>query len=216
MGSAIGMKVMEGVPYIKGLKRFFKNGLEDNAKDYLNDMGAAAAYNGAVGLFHVEGLTPEAVRLKTSLQKESVKSYIIDEEEMERVKDSYSCIWKNPEAKPKLCFIGCPHLSMNQLKKWARIISCELKLQKRERILIPTVLTASVPVIKEFRQTEEYQQLLETGVRLSYICPLMYMNNPKCQTVPVITNSNKLRTYTSSRYYTDEEILRYITRGENK
>ena len=110
LGSAIGMKVMEDVPYIKGLKRFFKNGLDDNAKDYLKDMGAAAASNGAVGLFHVEGLTPEAVRLKTSLQKESVKSYIIDEEEMERVKNSYSCIWKNPEAKPKLCFIGCPHL----------------------------------------------------------------------------------------------------------
>ena len=29
----------------------------------------------------------------------------------------------------------------------------------------------------------------------------------------VITNSNKLRTYTTSRYYTSEEILDIITKG---
>jgi hypothetical protein len=37
------------------------------------------------------------------------------------------------------------------------------------------------------------------------------MNNPLCGKMPVITNSNKLRTYTSSRYYRDEEILAKIT-----
>ena len=31
--------------------------------------------------------------------------------------------------------------------------------------------------------------------------------------MPVITSSNKLRTYTSARYYTDEEILEQITKG---
>ena len=40
----------------------------------------------------------------------------------------------------------------------------------------------------------------------------MYMNNPLCGKKPVITNSNKLRTYTSARYYTSDEILDYITK----
>jgi len=31
--------------------------------------------------------------------------------------------------------------------------------------------------------------------------------------MPVITSSNKLRTYTTARYYTEEEILRKITKG---
>jgi hypothetical protein len=35
----------------------------------------------------------------------------------------------------------------------------------------------------------------------------MYMNNPLCGKMPVITNSNKLRTYTSAKYLTDAEIL---------
>ena len=48
---------------------------------------------------------------------------------------------------------------------------------------------------------------------LSYICPLMYMNNPLCGKMPVITCSNKLRTYTTARYYTEAEILGKITKG---
>ena len=44
-------------------------------------------------------------------------------------------------------------------------------------------------------------------------CPLMYMNNPLSEKMPVITSSNKLRTYTSARYYTDAEILEQITKG---
>ena len=40
----------------------------------------------------------------------------------------------------------------------------------------------------------------------------MYMNNPLSGKMPVITNSNKLRTYTSSRYYTGDEILDIITK----
>ena len=50
----------------------------------------------------------------------------------------------------------------------------------------------------------------------SYICPLMYMNNPLAGKMPVITSSNKLRTYTTARYYTDEEILAQITKGGNQ
>ena len=62
LGSAIGMKVMEDVPYIVGLDQWLGGTLDDAAKTYLKDFGAATASNGAVGLYHVEGITPEAVR----------------------------------------------------------------------------------------------------------------------------------------------------------
>ena len=68
-------------------------------------------------------------------------------------------------------------------------------------------------VCDEFKKTDLYAKLQSTGVVLSYICPLMYMNNPLAKKMPVITNSNKLRTYTTSRYYTDSEILDIITKG---
>ena len=41
----------------------------------------------------------------------------------------------------------------------------------------------------------------------------MYMNNPLCKAMPVMTSSNKLRTYTTARYYTEAEILAKITKG---
>jgi hypothetical protein len=39
------------------------------------------------------------------------------------------------------------------------------------------------------------------------------MNNPLSKKMPVITSSNKLRTYTSARFYPDDEILEMITKG---
>jgi hypothetical protein len=38
------------------------------------------------------------------------------------------------------------------------------------------------------------------------------MNNPLCGSMNVITSSNKLRTYTTARYYTEDEILNKITK----
>ncbi|MCQ6282861.1 DUF521 domain-containing protein [Bacillus sp. EB600] len=61
LGSAIGMKVVGDVPYIVGLDQFIGTELDSNTKDYLIDMGAATASNGAVGLYHVENVTPEAI-----------------------------------------------------------------------------------------------------------------------------------------------------------
>ena len=68
-------------------------------------------------------------------------------------------------------------------------------------------------MLKRFGETPYAARLKATGVITSYICPLMYMNNPLCASMPVITSSNKLRTYTTARYYTDDEILEQITKG---
>ena len=213
LGSAIGMKVMEDVPYIIGLDKWIGNELDDATCSYLKDFGAATASNGAVGLYHIENLTPEAKELSTSLIVPGAKEYVIDDAELERVQNEYPVVWKNKDAKPKLCFVGCPHLSLEQLKDWTVKIEEELKKNGKKKVVIQTVLTAAPGVLEVFETTEYAKRLKETGVITSYICPLMYMNNPLCKKMPVITSSNKLRTYTSSRYYTDEQILKTITGG---
>lgn len=215
LGSAIGMKVVEDVPYIIGLDKYLNGKLDDDAKAYLKDFGAATASNGAVGLYHVENITPEAVEQGRALIAEGAREYVIDDAELQRVYDSYPVIWKNKDAKPKLCFIGCPHLSMAQLKGWSRDIKMALEANGRRKVAVPTVLTTAPDVLEAFRKEKEYQDLVNVGVILSYICPLMYMNNPICQKVPTITSSNKLRTYTSARYYKDAELLEIITGGRN-
>ncbi len=213
LGSAIGMKVMEEVPYIVGLDKWLGEELDDSACTYLKDFGAATASNGAVGLYHVENLTPEAKNFGTSLVVEGAKEYVIDDAELERVKASYPVIWKNPNATPKLCFMGCPHMSLEQLKSWTDKVEGALKEYGNNKVVIPTVFTAAPGVLEEFEKTPYAARLKATGVITSYICPLMYMNNPLCGKKPVITSSNKLRTYTTARYYTDDEILVQITKG---
>ena len=213
LGSAIGMKVMEDVPYVVGLDKWLGTELDDAACAYLKDFGAATASNGAVGLYHIDKLTPEAVELGESLIVEGAKEYVIDDAELQRVQDNYPVIWKNPDATPKLCFVGCPHLSLQQLKDWTEKVEQGLKDSGNKKVLIPTVFTAPPKVLEAFEKTEYAARLKATGVITSYICPLMYMNNPLCKKMPVITSSNKLRTYTSARYYTDAQILQAITKG---
>ena len=215
LGSAIGMKVMEDVPFITGMNEWLGTELTDEVCTYLKDFGAATAPNGAVGLYHIENLTPEAKDQGAGLVAEGAKVYIIDDAELERVKNNYPVMWKNKDAKPKLCFMGCPHMSMQQLIDWTVKVEEGLKASGNKKVVIPTVFTTAPGVRKEFQQSEYAKRLEATGVILSCICPLMYMNNPLAGKMPVITSSNKLRTYTTARYYTDAEILDQITKGGN-
>ena len=216
LGSAIGMKVMEDVPYVKGLDKWLGTELNDENCAYLKDFGAATASNGAVGLYHIANLTPEAKEQGESLIAEGAQVYVIDDAELQRVQDNYPVIWKNPDAKPQLCFVGCPHLTLSQLHEWTENICANLKANGLEKVSVTPVFTSSPPVIEEFNKTFDAQRLKQRGVILSYICPLMYMNNPLCKKKAVITCSNKLRTYTSARFYRESEILRIITSKEGK
>ena len=202
--------------YITGMNQWLGEELNDENCAYLKDFGAATASNGAVGLYHIENLTPEAVEQGAALIAGGAKEYIIDDAELERVKNGYPVMWKNHDAKPKLCFIGCPHMSLAQLEDWTVRVEEGLKASGNKKVLIPTVFTTAPAVKKEFEKTPFAERLKKTGVILSYICPLMYMNNPLAGKMPVITCSNKLRTYTTARYYTEAEILEQITKGGAK
>lgn len=210
LGSAIGMKVMEEVPYIVGLDKFLGKELNDDVISYLKDFGAATASNGAVGLYHIENLTPEAKKMGKVLMVENVKTYVIDDKELERVYKSYPIMWKNQNAKPSLCFIGCPHLSLGQLKNWTKLIEENLQKSGRNKVAVRTIMTCAPDVLKAFEKTEEYKKLLSYKVKISSICPLMYTNNPIAGGKPIITNSNKLRTYSKARYYKDQDIVKII------
>ena len=211
LGSAIGIKVMAEVPYVVGLDKYLKDLPDEDTLAYLKDFGAATASNGAVGLYHIENITPEAKELGTKLLKDNVKEYVIDDAELERIYKSYPIMWKKMDAKVHRCFLGCPHLTLKQLENWTDDIVNGLKKSGKKKLVIDTVLTSSPAVIKEFQKEERYQKLLATGAHVSYICPLMYADNPISGKKVLMTNSNKLRTYTKARYFKDQEVLEMIT-----
>ena len=216
LGSAIGMKVMEDVPYIIGLDKFLGTEINDFVKGYLKDFGAATASNGAVGLYHIDKLTPEAKELGETLLIDNYKEYVIDDAELERVYKSYPIMWKKKEKKGNLIFIGCPHLTLKQLNDWTDKIVTGLNETGRKKVKVRTIMTSAPDVVNEFKKTPKYQELMNTGVKLSSICPLMYTNNPLTKSRRIITSSNKLRTYSIARYYKDNEILAFIVGKEVK
>lgn len=215
LGSAIGIKVMEDVPYVVGLDKWIGTELTDECKAYLKDFGAATASNGAVGLYHIDKVTPEAKEQGETLLAEGYKEYVIDDAELERVYKSYPVMWKEPDKEGTLAFIGCPHLSRVQLEEWADRIVSTLKAKGRNKVACQTVLCTAPPVRKEFEKTEKYAQLMETGARVTTICPLMYTSNPLTKSRRIMTCSNKLRTYSIARYYKDDELLDIITGKED-
>lgn len=214
LGSAIGMKVMEDVPYVIGLDKWIGNEINDYNTGYLKDFGAATASNGAVGLYHIDGLTPEAKRLGESLIREDAKEYIIDDAELERVYKSYPVMWKKPEKKGNLVFIGCPHLTFEQMNSWTDRIKEGLKETGKKKVTVRTIMTTAPDILDKFKQTPKYEELLATGVKVTSICPLMYTNNPLTKARRIYTSSNKLRTYSTARYAKDQEILDFITGKE--
>jgi predicted aconitase len=226
LGSAIGFKCVEDVPYIRGLDKWLGNELTQKVKDYLKDMGAAAASNGSVGLYHVENLTPEAVNHAledggNSLIRENAKVFVIDDEEIARVKASYPNPWKGRDdwdEAPELAFAGCPHFSCRQLCEWTDRLVEGLKRHGNQEVTMNTIFCAAPDVIAAFKKQypQRARRLEKIGVTVSGLCPLSYTSNPLTDNIRIITASNKLRYYSKARFYSEEELVEIITGGWNE
>ena len=223
LGSAIGFKCIEDVPYIRGLDKWLGTELTQTVKDYLKDMGAAAASNGSVGLYHVENLTPEAVKHAlaeggNALIKEDAKVFVIDDAEIERVKASYPNPWEGREYKedaPQLAFAGCPHFSIEQLRDWTDRLVEGLNRHGNRRVTVNTIFCAAPDVREAFEKKYPVRarRLKRIGVTISGLCPLSYTSNPLTDKIRIITASNKLRYYSKARFYSEEELVEIVTGG---
>lgn len=106
LGYLIGKKIGNKIPYIIGVK--------SASLDELKALGAAMAASGAIGLFHIEGITPETNMKK--MIKENV-----EEIEITSLKEAYETL--NSDVKDiDLVSIGCPHASINEIAEIARLI----------------------------------------------------------------------------------------------
>ena len=216
LGSAIGMKVIEDVPYIAGIDKFLGQ-VDEISCGKLKDMGAATATNGAVGLYHVEGITPEAVEQGRDLLDEGYQTYVIDDAEMERVRKNYPNLWSKKDARPTRAFVGCPHNSFHQLYDWSTKITLALKDRGQEKVSVPTYLFCS-PLVRdhfEDQHPELVRDVKRAGVKFTNMCALMFAIMPGVgETEFMVTNSNKAREYSTSRFFKDDDLLEVIVSGE--
>jgi predicted aconitase len=112
LGYLVGQRVKNGIPYFR-FGRLVDWEIRDGA---LRALGAAMAASGAVGLYHVEGVTPEA--LDGDVIRPGAERLVVDD-----LAPGYAAL--NPSAplragypvdKVDLVSIGCPHASLAEIE----------------------------------------------------------------------------------------------------
>jgi hypothetical protein len=63
---------------------------------------------------------------------------------------------------------------------------------------------------------EAYERLKRAGVKLSATCVETLFENELSAGEAIITNSNKLRAYTTARFFPDKELVEILVTGETK
>ncbi|MEM2875260.1 MAG: aconitase X catalytic domain-containing protein [Candidatus Hadarchaeales archaeon] len=112
LGYYVGKIAKSGVPYFRGIK--------DAGVDQLKALGAAMAASGAVALYHVEGITPEAGHMST----EGLESVEVGEKELDETRSKL-----NTGNDPDILIFGCPHASLNEVSNLASMLEGK-KLKK--------------------------------------------------------------------------------------
>jgi len=215
LGAALGRLVLADVPYIVGLDRFLGPGLSDATRDYLQEMGAGCATYGAVGLFHVENITPEAVAQGRGLLDPKSTTDVIDDRVLGDLMSSFPKMWSVEGAQPERCFIGCPHLSLQQLNRWSAEIHRALEACGRSRLAVDTLICTAPGVLDEFKtDVRAYDLMIDAGVKLGVTCPETLFEGGVIGDAKVVTNSTKLRAYAPAAFFEDHELLEIMVSGE--
>jgi predicted aconitase len=103
LGYVVGKQVKNKIPYFVGIK--------EADSDQLKALGAAMAASGAVALYHIEGMTPEAHMMETKgLDRLSVGDKELNE--------TFSKLSTGKE--PDIVILGCPHSSLKEIMSVSR------------------------------------------------------------------------------------------------
>ena len=111
VGYIVGNTVGGGTPYFK-----FKN---TPSTDQLKWLGAALASSGAVALYHVENTTPESKWALKVIKEEKIEKLSINRVNIDETKVKLS----TTDEKPDLICVGCPHASLEEIKRVAEIVA---------------------------------------------------------------------------------------------
>ena len=100
LGAAIGIKVVEDVPYVVGVDKYFGGEVTKENMHLLKAMGSSTAANGAVGLYHVEGVTPDAKKKGRDLLVKDYQTYVVDDAELDNMYKDFPNLWAKKDGKP--------------------------------------------------------------------------------------------------------------------
>lgn len=203
LGTWLGATVDDRVAAITGLPG-------DVTEDQLKAMGAAAASSGAVGLFHVVGVTPEAPDLDTALGGTAPRTVIeLPPRELRGTRDTLST---STADRIDAVAVGSPHFSLTEFDLLDALLPST-------RFPVPFYVCTGRT---EYRQLEEAGRLARfenAGVEIVVDTCVVVTPILPPQDGVLMTNSGKFAHYTPSNtgygvvYGSLEDCVRSATSG---
>jgi len=181
LGMLVGRLAGDRIPVIDGIE-------VTPAEDQLKNFGATAASSGAVALFHMVGVTPEAPDINTALQGGTPQQIVdVDLPALRAARADLTTAHGQPL---DMVVLGSPHFSIAEFQQLAPLLK-NRHVHPRVQFLV----TTSRVMVDRARETGALQTLLAFGGRVTVdTCILatpMLPNTIKT----LMTNSGKYAYY---------------------
>lgn len=118
LGHFMGKVSGDRIPVVNGMN------MTPN-EDQLKALGAASASSGAVAMFHMVGVTPEAPTIETAFQGNLLKETITVT--MDKLRESYQALTHTDSEKLDIVVLGSPHFSLAEFKQLAPLVEGKKK-----------------------------------------------------------------------------------------
>jgi len=176
LGYYVGSVASKDVPVLTGMEDI--NPTIENLKA----ISAAVASSGAVALFHIVGITPEAPTLEAVLG-EQYKMVTFDDREYQKVVDKFTYT-----GSVDFVVIGCPHCTINEIEHAAQLLS--------DKSIKADMWICTSHQTKKLADKMGYTAVIEAaGAKIICdTCPVLCPTSSKGYRV-IMTNSAKLAHY---------------------
>ena len=156
LGYAIGLKIINAVPLISGLK------LKPNL-DELDAMGVGMATSGGMAMFVLPDVTPPYTSDNISIK--NLPTFKVNEGDLRLVYDDFC---NGNEQNFDIVHLGCPHASYEEMKHYAKLLNGK-KISNNIELWITTNRT----VREMIRNTDLIQSIESSGAKIiSDTCPI--------------------------------------------
>lgn len=202
LGALVGKVAGKRVPFFEGLP--LTPG-EPLGEEKLKALGAALAATGAVGLFHVAGVTPEALTENMLAPEHETLS-------VETLAPGYAML-DDAAVRPTLVWIGCPHASLAEIAQVAELL-------RGKKLRLPLWLTCARPIKEAAASHGLADVIAAAGGRLYADACLAIAPVRTLGFAAVMTSSAKGAHYlrnlagVATRFGTLEECILVAERGE--
>jgi predicted aconitase len=203
LGALAGRQVGAGVPFFRGLDLSWT----ERPEDRLKSLGAAMAASGAVALYHIAGMTPEAAWAEAALRAGPPATPLL----VDDLRPGYALL-NGPLEAIDFVSLGCPHASLDELREIVGWLA-------GRRVTALLWITVAAPIRAEAERLGLAEQIEAAGGRLVADTCLVVAPVQALGVRSLATNSAKAALYALShsglqtRFGTTEQCLQAAVSG---